>query len=96
MEESNTHLRNWYHLITWVSAAILTTLKMEGVVDWSWWWVTSPLWGPFAILFAGLMGAAFLIIAAFTVTSVIKSILECVNCALCALNDRLERWAKKK
>lgn len=25
--------------------AILPTLKLTGVVDWSWWWVTAPLWG---------------------------------------------------
>jgi hypothetical protein len=20
-------------------------LKIKGVIDWSWWWVTAPLWG---------------------------------------------------
>ncbi|QGH80629.1 hypothetical protein SEA_RAHALELUJAH_69 [Mycobacterium phage Rahalelujah] len=23
-----------------------------GVVDWSWWWVTAPLWGPVAFVAA--------------------------------------------
>jgi hypothetical protein len=23
---------------------IFITLKLTGVVDWSWWWVMSPLW----------------------------------------------------
>jgi hypothetical protein len=23
---------------------IFLTLKLCGVIDWSWWWVTSPLW----------------------------------------------------
>jgi hypothetical protein len=23
---------------------IFLTLKLAGVVNWSWWWVTSPLW----------------------------------------------------
>lgn len=21
-------------------------LKLTEVIDWSWWWVTAPLWGP--------------------------------------------------
>ena len=24
-------------------------LKLCGVIDWSWWWVTLPFWGPVAI-----------------------------------------------
>ena len=24
---------------------IFLTLKLIGVITWSWWWVTSPLWG---------------------------------------------------
>lgn len=34
-----------------------------GVTDWSWWWVTAPLWGPLAlvvVIFA--VGAAVLLI----------------------------------
>ena len=25
-------------------------LKLLGFIDWSWWWVTAPFWGGFAIL----------------------------------------------
>jgi phosphoglycerol transferase MdoB-like AlkP superfamily enzyme len=31
-------------------------LKLCGVISWSWWWVTAPFWGGFAI------GAAILLI----------------------------------
>ena len=24
-------------------------LKLTGVIDWSWWWVTLPFWGGFAL-----------------------------------------------
>lgn len=24
-------------------------LKLTKVIDWSWWWVTAPLWGGFAL-----------------------------------------------
>ena len=23
---------------------LFTTLKLTGVISWSWWWVTAPLW----------------------------------------------------
>lgn len=35
-----------------VLAVVFITLKLCHVIDWSWWWVTCPLWGgaAFAIL----------------------------------------------
>jgi hypothetical protein len=30
---------------------ILMTLKLTNYIDWSWWWVTVPLWGGFALIF---------------------------------------------
>jgi hypothetical protein len=33
---------------------IFLTLKLSKVIDWSWWWVTSPLWitlGLFIVVF---------------------------------------------
>jgi len=27
---------------------VLLVLKLTGNIDWSWWWVTSPLWLPIA------------------------------------------------
>ena len=32
-------------------------LRLCGVIDWSWWWVTSPLWIPFAVVVSVLIGA---------------------------------------
>lgn len=29
---------------------IFLVLKLTDVIDWSWWWVTAPLWGVFAII----------------------------------------------
>lgn len=28
---------------------VFLILKLTGDIDWSWWWVTSPLWIPIAI-----------------------------------------------
>ena len=30
-------------------AIVFITLKLTNYIDWSWWWVTAPLWGSFAI-----------------------------------------------
>lgn len=27
---------------------LLIAFKLLGVIDWSWWWVTAPLWFPIA------------------------------------------------
>jgi hypothetical protein len=31
---------------------IFLTLKLVDKIDWSWWWVTAPLWGPPAAVLA--------------------------------------------
>lgn len=32
-------------------AFIFIILKLDNVISWSWWWVTAPLWIPFALIF---------------------------------------------
>lgn len=36
-------------------------LKLTKVIDWSWWWITAPLWIPVAVFL--LVGAAILVVA---------------------------------
>lgn len=38
-------------------------LKLCGVIDWSWWWVTLPFWGGIAFLLALLPLLALLVAA---------------------------------
>ena len=52
--------------VSLVNSSILTilfvvflVLKLTGNIDWSWWWVTSPLWVPIAIAF-GIIGIIFI------------------------------------
>ena len=40
---------------------VFLVLKLTGNIDWSWWWVTSPLWIPFALGLA-LVGVVLLVI----------------------------------
>lgn len=34
---------------------VFLVLKLCNVIDWSWWWVTAPLWGSLALFVAVLM-----------------------------------------
>lgn len=35
-------------------------LKLTGFINWSWWWVTVPFWGPVALLIAILLIVAII------------------------------------
>ncbi|MDR2195727.1 MAG: hypothetical protein LBE50_03880 [Gallionellaceae bacterium] len=37
---------------------VLLTLRLTGHIDWSWWWVLSPLWVPAAVGLLILLVAA--------------------------------------
>lgn len=28
---------------------VFLVLKLIGIITWSWWWITAPLWGPVAL-----------------------------------------------
>lgn len=43
-------------------------LKLTNVIDWSWWWVTLPFWGPITFLFL----SAFIILTISGIILVIK------------------------
>lgn len=30
---------------------VFVVLKLTHVIDWSWWWVTAPMWIPLCIVF---------------------------------------------
>jgi|694.fasta_scaffold106969_1 hypothetical protein len=40
---------------------IFLTLKLTGVIDWSWWWITSPLWIPVLFMLT-VLGIGWLVI----------------------------------
>lgn len=46
---------------------VFVTLKLTGVIDWSWWWVLSPLW--IQIVF---MAALFVAALAFVFTKEVR------------------------
>ena len=40
---------------------VFLILKLTGYIDWSWWWVTAPLWIPFAIVIVFLVISAIVL-----------------------------------
>lgn len=34
----------------WLICILFVGLKLTGFIDWSWWWVTAPIWGGFVAL----------------------------------------------
>lgn len=36
---------------------VFLVLKLTNVIDWSWWWITSPIWIPLAIGVIVMIGA---------------------------------------
>lgn len=45
-----------------VLGLIFVTLKLCGVIDWSWWWVTLPFWGFLALLGVIFVGGTIVIL----------------------------------
>lgn len=35
---------------------VFLILKLCNVIDWSWWWVTAPLWIPIGLVFLFILG----------------------------------------
>lgn len=43
---------------------VFLVLKLTGLIDWSWWWVTAPLWAPIvaaAVVFLGVFVVAYIV-----------------------------------
>lgn len=40
-------------------------LKLCGVIHWSWWWVTAPFWGPWALVLLILIAMGIFLVGGF-------------------------------
>ena len=61
---------------------IFLTLKLCGVIDWSWWFVTAPLWGPWVLL------------CLFIIASIVAVALFSGICAI--IVAAMEMWESKQ
>ena len=42
---------------------VFLVLKLTKVIDWSWWWITAPLWGPIvALIGLAIIGGLFIFV----------------------------------
>ncbi len=54
MSNSSNSSSSGIGVLGWLGV-VFVTLKLTGYIDWSWWYVTLPFWGGFAILLAVLI-----------------------------------------
>ena len=57
-----------------LTSLIFMILKLTGVIDWSWWVVTMPLWLPYALV----IGFFLIIVVIYLVLIIIQSIYEII------------------
>lgn len=51
--------------LTGVLLVVFIILKLTNNIDWSWWWVLSPLWIPFAFM----LGLSLIVIGCIAILS---------------------------
>jgi len=60
--------------LTGLLFVVFLVLKLTGNIDWSWWWVTSPIWIPVALVFGlfliVLLSLILLLIFGFNIDSI--------------------------
>lgn len=71
MSESNSSSSSGGIGVLGLLGVVFVTLKLLGIAPvaaWSWWWVTAPFWGGFALVLAILLvvGLVWLIAHLFT------------------------------
>lgn len=59
--------------LTTILFLIFLVLKLCGVITWSWWWVTAPLWGGVALIL-GILLAIVIIGALVLLFKYLKSL----------------------
>lgn len=73
MERTKSYWIGFYGTIVTVAAfVIFTVLKLTGVIAWSWWWITAPIWIPFLI-------AVILVIAFFWLVGYYSKVSDELN-----------------
>jgi hypothetical protein len=48
-------------------------LKLGKVIDWSWWWVTAPLWGQVVLALVGAVIALVVLVVCVIVKAIANS-----------------------
>lgn len=69
MRKNSSYKLGFYGTIVTVAAVVIfTVLKFTGVIAWSWWWITAPIWIPLLIAFI-LVNAFFWLVGYYSKVS---------------------------
>lgn len=56
-------IKPWkFYLLCGTPFYLLLALKLTGILDWSWWWITLPVWLPLAVAALLLLMLALLVL----------------------------------
>jgi len=58
-ESKNIGFIGFFSLVPFFS---MMMLKLFGVIDWSWWFVTMPIWLPSTLVFIAVIGTILLVL----------------------------------
>lgn len=72
MSKTNTSVSTGGISFCGLLAIVFIALKLMGEISWSWWWVLSPLWIPWAIAF----GIIFMVLI---IVGILKLVLLCFD-----------------
>lgn len=66
MEKKNKRITATVIVVAVTTFLAFVVLKLFGIIAWSWWWITAPLWGPLGLfwLAAGFLAMCLLILSA--------------------------------
>jgi hypothetical protein len=79
---------------------VLLVAKLWDQIDLSWWWVTAPLWGPFALVCGGyaLLALGFIAVASWdriTLDKATRQRMKANRAARKALDDYAQSIARR-
>lgn len=74
LERFQKRLNGWgIALVIWMAylqtVEVFLVMKLTGTWDWSWWWITSPLWLPWLAFMAVLLLIVFVAIVIHAVVA---------------------------
>ena len=55
---------------------VFLILKLTGTIAWSWWWVTAPLWMPFAFVLGIVSIISLLALLGFGIKAIVDWMLK--------------------
>lgn len=72
MSKSDSGANSAGTIVSGMLGVAFVVLKLCGVINWSWWWVTAPFWGMLAIVIAILAVVAIVWLVRTIIAKAVK------------------------